>query len=198
MCITAPIVSIEDVASKYALITLDDGSGATIIIKVARLAPEIASSLECPSNTTVDNVNVHVKLGTFDVEVDGQILDIGSIVKAKCTIDEWKGVKQLDLAKIKVIRSMAEEINEWEEVAKWKREILDQPWVLDDKHLVEMEKKDRDQRQKQLDDQKKAEEKKRIHLAKKRERQQKQKEYEEKWERRRRKEEVMMNAGALI
>jgi len=198
VCITAPIVSIEDVASKYALITLDDGSGATIIIKVARLAPEIASSLECPSNTTVDNVNVHVKLGTFDVEVDGQILDIGSIVKAKCTIDEWKGVKQLDLAKIKVIRSMAEEINEWEEVAKWKREILDQPWVLDDKHLVEMEKKDRDQRQKQLDDQKKAEEKKRIHLAKKRERQQKQKEYEEKWERRRRKEEVMMNAGALI
>ena len=198
MCITAPIVSIEDVASKYALITLDDGSGATIIIKVARLAPEIASSLECPSNTTVDNVNVHVKLGTFDVEVDGQILDVGSIVKAKCTIDEWKGVKQLDLAKIKVIRSTAEEINEWEEVAKWKREILDQPWVLDDKHLVEMEKKDRDQRQKQLDDQKKAEEKKRIHLAKKRERQQKQKEYEEKWERRRRKEEIMMNAGALI
>jgi len=196
--ITAPVVSIEDVASKYALITLDDGSGATVVAKITRVAAEIASSVECPSNTTVDNVNVRVNLGTFDVEVDGQILDIGMIVKAKCTINEWKGVKQLDLVKIKVIRDTSEEIKEWEEAARWKREVLDKPWVLDDKQLAEMEKKDRDQRQNQLDQLKKAEEKKRMYLAKKRERQQKRKDYEEKWEGRRRKEEVMMNAGALI
>lgn len=198
VCITGFIVSIEDIASKYALLTLDDGSGATIVVKIPRLEGEVANSVDCPSNTTVDNVNIRISLGTFDVFVDDVVLDIGTVVKAKGTIDEWKGMKQIRLERIQIVRSTAEEIQEWEGVAKWKREILNKPWVLDKHTLEEMEQTNQDEREKELEKQKRKEEMKRAYLVKQRNRDAKSKAREENWERRRRKEEVMMNAGALI
>lgn len=198
VCITGPIVSIEDIASKYALLTLDDGSGATIVVKITRLEGEIANSVDCPSNTTIDNVNIQVSLGTFRVLVDDVILDTSTVVKAKGTIDEWRGTKQIKLERIQIVRSTAEEIQEWEDVARWKMEILDKPWVLGKEKLEEMERKHRDDREKELEKQKRKEEMKRAYLVKQRDRDSKRKAQEEKWERRRRKEEVMMNAGALI
>jgi hypothetical protein len=198
VCITGPVVSIEDVASKYALLTVDDGSGATIVVKITRLEGEIANSVDCPSNTTIDNVNIQGSLGRFDVLVDDVVLDTGTVVKAKGTIDEWRGTKQIKLERIQIVRSTAEEIQEWEDVARWKREILDKPWVLGREKLEEMEQKHRDDREKELEKQQRKEEMKRAYLVKQRDRDAKRKAHEEKRERRRRKEEVMMNAGALI
>lgn len=146
----------------------------------------------------MDNVNVRVELGLFNVLVDTLSLEVGTVVKVKCTIEEWKGMKQLELKRIKLVRSTAEEIREWEEVARWKTEILDTPWVLEKERLEEMDRKDTEDREKQLAEQRKAEDKKMAHLVKRRAREAKRKSHEEKWERRRRKEEVMMNASALI
>lgn len=168
------------------------------MVKITRLDAETANSPECPSNTTVENVNVRVGLGVFDVLVDDVLLEVGTVVKVKCSVDQWKGMKQLELKKITIVKCTAEEIIEWKDVAKWKREILDTPWVLGAQELSKMEQKDRDDRQRQTERQRRAEEKKRAYLMKKAEREQKMKMYEEKWERRRRKEEIMMNAGALI
>lgn len=196
--LTAVIVAVEDVASKYALLTLDDGSGANIIVKITRLPPEIARSAECPSNTSLDNVNLHMDVGTFDVVVDGQAIDVGSVVKVKCTIDEWKGTKQLQLKRIRVVMSTEEEIRSWEELARWKRDVIGAPWVLESETLRNLEQEDRDERKKKWEKDRVMEEKRKAYVAKRKEREARHKAHEEKWERRRRKEEIIMNTGAFI
>lgn len=196
--LTAPIVAIEDVASKYALLTLDDGSGETIVVKITRLPPDIAGSAECPSNTNVHNVNMRMEVGVFDVIVDEQVLDVGSIVKVKCTIEEWKGTKQLELKRIRIVHSTEEEIGTWEELARWKRDEIGAPWVLGDETLKNLEQEDINERKKRSEIDRAKEEKRKAHVTKRKEREAKHKAYEEKWERRRRKEEIIMNAGALV
>jgi len=196
--LTAVIVAVEDVASKYALLTLDDGSGANIVVKITRLPPDIVRTAECPSNTSVDNVNVRTEIGSFDVVVDGQVLDIGSVVKVKCTVEEWKGMKQLQLKRIRLIMSTEEEIRTWEELSRWKRDIIGAPWVLESETLKNLEQEDRNERKKMWEKDRATEEKQKAYLAKRKEREARHKAHEEKWERRRRKEEIIMNAGALI
>lgn len=196
--LTAPIVAVEDIASKYALLTLDDGSGATIVVKITRLPPDVAKSAECPSNTSVDNVNMRMEVGSFDVVVDGQVLDIGSVVKVKCTIDEWKGTKQLELKRIRIVISTEEEIRTWDELARWKRDVIGAPWVLEGDTLKNLEQEDRNERKKRWESDRAREEKRKAHVAKGKEREARHKAHEEKWERRRRKEEIIMNAGALV
>ena len=178
--------------------TLDDGSGSTIVVKITRLPPNIAESAECPSNTNVDNVNMRMEVGSFDVIVDGQVLDIGSVVKVKCTIDEWKGTKQLELKRIRIVFSTDEEIRTWEELARWKRDIIGAPWVLESETLRNLEQEDRNERKKRWENDRVKEEKRRAHMAKRKEREARHKAYETKWERRRRKEEIIMNTGALV
>jgi len=196
--LTAPIVAIEDIASKYVLLTLDDGSGATIVVKVTRLPPDITKTAECPSNTNVNNVNIRTELGIFDVVVDGQTLDIGSVVKVKCTIDEWKGTKQLELKRIRVINSTEEEIRTWEELVRWKRDVIGSPWFLKGETLKNLEQEDRNERKKRWEKDRAREEKLKAHMIKRKEREARHKLYAKKWERRRRKDENIMNAGALV
>ena len=192
------IVAVEDVASKYALLTLDDGSGATIIVKITRLPPDIVESTECPSNTSVDNVNLRVEIGSFDVVVDGHVLDIGSVVKVKCTVEEWNGMKQLQLKRIRLILSTEEEVRTWEELVRWKRDIIGAPWVLEGETLRNLEQEEKVERKKRWAKEREREEKRKAYLAKRKEREARHEAREEKLERRRKREEIMMNAGSLV
>ncbi|OCL07937.1 hypothetical protein AOQ84DRAFT_354732, partial [Glonium stellatum] len=191
------IVAIDDINSKYTILTVDDSSGATIEVKIVRLAPEIANAVDCPSNTTVDNVNVVAELGVFEVVVDGCNLDIGTIIKAKCTISEFRGNKQLDLKRVSLVRSTDEEAQAWAEMAAFRQNVLAKPWVLSEEELKRIDKGLKVQRKKEKEYQRlKAE-----HEARKRARKeawdQKMAEWEHKAEKKRRKEEAIMNYGAL-
>jgi hypothetical protein len=146
----------------------------------------------------LENVHVISQLGVFDVMVDNQSLEIGTVVKAKGTISEFRGIKQLDLKRIWVVTTTDEEAQAWAETAAYKREILSKPW-----HLTTTEH--RQIKAKMKSDKKKLQEyekRKAEHEAKKLEQRQAREVYlaqrEKKLEMRRRKEEVMMNAGALF
>jgi hypothetical protein len=139
-----------------------------------------------------------MEIGSFNVFVDGQVLDIGSVVKVKCTIDEWKDMKQLQLKRIRLIASTEEEIRTWEELARWKRDIIGAPWVLEGEMLRNLEQEERNERKKRWEKDRVREEKRKAYVAKRKEREARHKAYEEKWERRRKKEEIIMNAGALV
>ncbi|KAF2193449.1 hypothetical protein K469DRAFT_550151 [Zopfia rhizophila CBS 207.26] len=192
------VVAVDDINLKYTVLTIDDGSGATIEIKIIRLTPDIYNAVESPSNTTVDNVNIIVQRGVFEVTVDHHMLNIGTVIKAKCTISEFRGQKQLELKRAWIVSTTNEEAQAWAETAAFKREILSVPWHISSSEHKRIKKEMKVDRMKNQE----YERLKTEHEAKKKEQRKTREDClakrEAKLESRRKKEEVIVNAGALI
>lgn len=192
------MVAIDDINLKYTVLTLDDGSGSTIELKIVRVPPTEKDPVDTSSRTTIENVEIISRLGIFEVMVDKQPLDIGSVLKAKCTISEFRGIKQLELKRVSVVTTTNEEAQAWAETAAFHKKVLAKPWHISSsehkkiKHDIKVEKK-----RTQEYERRKAE-----YEIKKEEHRLAREAYhehrEKKLEARRRKEEVLMNAGALI
>jgi hypothetical protein len=119
-------------------------------------------------------------------------------VKAKGTISEFRGVKQLELKRVQIVSSTDDEAQAWAETAAFKSDVLSIPWRVtsaqhseikakikaDKKRAKEYDKRIRDYEVKKFE----YEAKKAAHERQK----------ESKREARRRKEEMIMNAGSLI
>ena len=198
MCVVGVVVAINDINTKYTTLTLDDGSGANIEIKIVRLDPEFYNPILSPSNTELPNVNVISRIGVFDVTIDNHNLDIGTVIKAKCTIDEFRDEKQLLLKRVWIVSSTDEEVQAWTQAAAFKRDVLSTPWHISSTEHRRIKKEEKLERRK-------VEESERLraeYVLKKHDRhvarEEHNKKREAKLEARRRKEEVMMNAGALI
>ncbi|QDS74910.1 hypothetical protein FKW77_004043 [Venturia effusa] len=198
--ITAPIISIESITDRYTILELDDGSGTTIVVKITRLIKDqlLTNHVDNASNTTVENVNIVSKIGVFDVFVDGhKKLDIGTVIKVKAVIGEFRKVKQLELKRIYVIRTTGEEVKEWAEVARWKRDILSKSWVLTSQKLNELNIDDRRERRKQRDTEKRKKEYSKARDEKLAKRREKIEAHEARVEKRRKEKEDELNGGAL-
>ncbi|XP_014557171.1 hypothetical protein COCVIDRAFT_37283 [Bipolaris victoriae FI3] len=196
--IVGVVVAIDDINLKYTVLTIDDGSGAIIELKIVREIPAEKNPVDTSSPTEIENVEVVSRLGVFDVTVDKQPLDIGSVLKAKCTISEFRGIKQLELKRVSLVTTTDEEARAWAETAAFKQNVLAKPWHISStehkkiKHDIKTEKKQ----------QREYERRKAEYEVKKEEHRLAREAYyeqrEKKLEARRRKEEVVMNAGALI
>ncbi|TID14694.1 hypothetical protein E2P81_ATG08650 [Venturia nashicola] len=198
--ITAPIISIESITDRYTILELDDGSGSTIVVKITRLSKDqlLANHVDSTSNTTVENVNIVSKIGVFNVFIDGhKKLDIGTVIKVKAVIGEFRKVKQLELKRIYVIRSTGDEVKEWAEVARWKRDILSKPWILPPQKLKELDSEDARERRKQRESEKKKKEYNKAKDEKLAKRREKIERHEAKIEKRRKAIEDELNGGAL-
>ncbi|KAF9741420.1 hypothetical protein PMIN06_006363 [Paraphaeosphaeria minitans] len=192
------IVAVNEINLRYTTLTLDDGSGDTLEVKIKRLLPELYNPVDSSSNTEVDNLDVLSGLGRFDVTVDGQIVDIGTVIKVKGTISEFRGFKQVELKRIWVVSTTDEEVKFWKALATFKKNVLGRPWHLSKAEGESIKKELKfEQRKRREYDRQKA-----VYEAKKMEQKKARAEYmaqkQAKYEIRRRKEEVMMNAGALI
>lgn len=158
----------------------------------------VYNPVESPSNTVVSNVNVISHLGVFEVVIDGQQVDIGTVLNVKCTIDEFRGQKQLEMKRARIVHTTNEEAKAWAEAAAYKREVLSKPWHISSTEHRQIKKEIKSRKKQEEEEERREAERE----AKLKERRQAYNEYmakrEEKLERRRRKEEVMMNAGALI
>jgi hypothetical protein len=198
VCLTGLILSIDEKVNKYTLLELDDGSGAIITVKITRLAPELANHSDCSSNTTVSNVNVIAELGRYEVLVNNVPLDIGTVVKVKCTISVFRNVRQLELKRIWVLKSTIDEIAEWEEGAIFKRQVLSRPWILSRDRLRELQKAEVDKRKKREEVERMEDKRMNYEAVKKAKRAERRKEHEERKEAKRRKEETFLNVGAII
>jgi hypothetical protein len=192
------VVAIDDINLKYTVLTLDDGSGANIEVKIVRLTPDVYNSVESPSNTMIDNVNVVSHLGVFEVTVDHKQVDIGTVIKAKATLSEFRGAKQLELKRIWIVPTTTEEAQAWAETAAFKQVTLSKPWHLSSSEHKTITREIKTER-------KKVQEYERLktrHEAKKKEQCKMREEYlaqkEAKLEVKQRKENIIMNAGALI
>ncbi|KAJ4381698.1 hypothetical protein N0V86_003062 [Didymella sp. IMI 355093] len=192
------VVAIDDITSKYSALTLDDGSGATLELKIVRRVADQQSSESFSSNTTVGNVNVVSQLGVFEITINNVNVNIGTVLKAKGSISEFRGVKQLELRRVQIVSSTDEEAQAWAETAAFKAKVLSAKWrVTSAEHaVIKANIKEEKKKAKEYDKRLREYEVKRgeyeaaraAHEAKR----------EAKLEARRRKEELMMNAGALV
>lgn len=163
-----------------------------------RLPPDIANSPACPASTAVDRLDVISRQGVFDVVLDGRVVDIGTVLKVKCTIGQWRGVKQLEMKRASVVRTAAEEARAWVETARFRRDVLARPWVLSPEQLARIERELGNERRREQEKLRLVAEKERRRKEKRRVWEEKMRRYEERKEKQRRREEVVMNAGALV
>lgn len=124
-------------------------------------------------------------------------MDIGTVVKAKGTISEFRGVKQLDLKRIWRVTTTNAEAQAWIETVAFKQKVLSTPWRLTSMEHTKIKNDIKAERKKlQEYERRKAE-----HETKKKEQREAREAHlaqrETRLEMRRRKEEAMMNAGAL-
>lgn len=191
-------MAIDDINTKYTVLTIDDGSGAVLELKIVRIVPAELNAVDTSSNTTISNLDIISRPGTFDVIIDGQTIEIGTIVKAKGTVSEFRSIKQLDLKRIQVIASTNEEAKAWAETAEYKKKYLSVPWrltVADHTRIKNkirfIEEQENEYRKRKADHEAKRAERYRARATYLAER-------DVRLESRRRKEEIMMNSGSLL
>lgn len=185
------VVDIDQVANgKYTLVTVDDGSSQCIITKIVRRELAKGDNADYPSNTTIDNLDVHVVMGIPIIFVGSQRVDVGSLIKVKGTISTFRGLRQLELKRIFTMEDTNAEVQAWAEIAAYKRDVLSSPWSLSaaeidamDQKLRREERREQSRAKKKRDYNAKHEQKRRRHL--------------EKYEAKRLAEEKKFNAGAL-
>ncbi|KAL0256597.1 hypothetical protein SLS55_008992 [Diplodia seriata] len=221
------VVAVEDLGPRFALLTLDDGSGATLELKITRLTSSgnNAAAAAAPgttttttttttpttttSNTTVPNLTVHTAIGLFSVVAgpDGAApIDVGTTLKAKCTLGTFRNTIQGVLQRCWVLGSTSSstraEAEAWRDTAAFMRSVLARPWVLDGEERRRLDGRMAREERRRREEEGRAE-RKRVERARRkeeflRERGERRRVYEEKVELRRRKEEVLMNKGALV
>lgn len=121
-------------ANKLALLSVDDGSGQTIEVKIARrYGPDVDGEVY-PSNTLVDNLDVNTTWGLASLSIDRRPICIGAILKIKGTITKFRQ-RQIDLKRVFVVKDTNEEVAFWAATAKHRREVLSRPWLLTDAEM---------------------------------------------------------------
>lgn len=100
-----------------------------IEVKIPRRTAQTNDDALYPSNTLIDNLNVLVNMGLASIYVDGEPLAVGSVVRVKGTITVFRE-RQIELKRIFRVKNTNEEAAFWTSLARWRREVLSQPWTL--------------------------------------------------------------------
>ncbi|KAL8970537.1 MAG: hypothetical protein Q9183_001471 [Haloplaca sp. 2 TL-2023] len=119
--------------------TFDDSSGLTIEIFCRKEVKNKPSTLD----TTVDhhgNITLNGKLHPHDdhllcttnegFQVNLKDIDVGSVVKIKGGVSEFRGEKQITLERITPVRTTNEEATAWAQNATFYKSILSKPWIV--------------------------------------------------------------------
>lgn len=178
-------------ATKYALLMLDDGSGRAIEVKIPRRqGRDLEDGEVFPSNTLIDNLNVHASLGLASLFIDNKPVHVGTILKVKGTITFFRN-RQIELKRVFLVKDTNEEVMYWASLAQFRRDVLAQPWVLTHAQMKAVDD-DIEAQEKRERERKKA---KQAKLLRDRERKGKS---DEKKERQRRRLQEVLDDGALV
>ncbi|KAK1759555.1 hypothetical protein QBC47DRAFT_294069 [Echria macrotheca] len=116
------VVAIDEFGAWRAY-TIDDSSGVTIECHIpAPKKPDGINPATEPTNQQQNQPNA----GLVDADID-----IGDIIDVKGGIKVFRDMRHIKAEKIVHLRSTEQEVQFWEKLIKLRKEILDQPWVLD-------------------------------------------------------------------
>ncbi|CAM1501906.1 Fc.00g038900.m01.CDS01 [Cosmosporella sp. VM-42] len=62
-------------------------------------------------------------------------IDVGSVVDVKGGLSIFRDEKQIDIEKLTAVKSTAEEVALWEKKARFRKDVLNKPWVLSNKEI---------------------------------------------------------------
>lgn len=98
-------------------------------------------------------------------------LDVGDVVDVKGRMGLFRDRKQLRIQKMQPVASTAEEVQFWDKIRDFRREVLSQPWILDERevrrakkqHLADVDEEARRNRRKERHDLRRRDEVQRRH-----------------------------------
>ncbi|TKA58599.1 hypothetical protein B0A55_08701 [Friedmanniomyces simplex] len=183
------LVDIE-LRGRYTILTIDDSSGACIDVKITSRYVAAGDEAEYPSNTTVDNIDVHVQWNLPTLHLDSKPVALGSVLEVKGTISVFRNARQLELKRLFNVPDTNAEAAAWAKTAKWKKDLLSQPWMLTRQERETIDERIRQEEQAERAWAKRKQEWDAKHGIERRR-------YEEKKEAKRKRADARMNAGAL-
>lgn len=126
------VVQIDSVAKgRYTLITIDDGSGVNMEVKLERKAPWREGEAKWTENTHTEGVDVFEDLGGLPlVLLNGKKVEVGEVMQVKGKLTIFRQEKQLVVKRLRRVTDTNEEAVWWSRMADWKRTTLSKPWVI--------------------------------------------------------------------
>ncbi|KAH6605651.1 hypothetical protein Trco_004804 [Trichoderma cornu-damae] len=120
------VVAIEQYVNRR-LYTIDDGSGRNILALVMPPAPAKpkngSTAGEQPTETDPQDADPYADV------------DVGVVVDVKGGVSAFRSERQISVEKMVVVKGTAQEVVLWEKRTKFRREVLDAPWLLQEKDI---------------------------------------------------------------
>ena len=136
------IVAVDVYPTRWIFL-LDDSTGASLEITCGR--PVLDNKDVVPTTPAIgthrplDPPAQGLTATSRNIDLEG--VDVGTVVKVKGGIGSFRGVKQLLLERISILRSTNEEAASWAENAAFRKEVLNVPWTISKKHAERARKR---------------------------------------------------------
>ncbi|KAM3416300.1 hypothetical protein BST61_g7906 [Cercospora zeina] len=126
------VCQIDQVAGgRFILLTVDDGSGVNIEVKLERpVAYREQNGAVYSTKTILDNVEVMSNMGLPVVIIGKARVDMGTVIIAEGKVESYNQSRQLIALRVGLVKDTNEEAIHWSKAADWKRKVLNKPWVL--------------------------------------------------------------------
>ncbi|KAL3423758.1 DnaJ domain-containing protein [Phlyctema vagabunda] len=140
--VTGVIVAIDEFYQRRVY-TVDDSSGECIecTCLIPPPPPQTLLSIPVPPNLVQAKNERKGKQEELDKSKNVAIardylkipeeIDIGSVVKIKGLVTEFRNTKQIDMRSIVLTKGTDEEVRCWNEGLEFRRDVLSQPWVVE-------------------------------------------------------------------
>lgn len=122
------VVAIEQFFNRR-LYTIDDSSGRNIVAVTTPPAPAKSKNESTAGEQRTDK---DADAQEADPYAD---IDVGMVVDVKGSVSSFRNEHQINIERMVVVKSTAQEVVLWEKRARFRREILNVPWVLRDKDV---------------------------------------------------------------
>ncbi|KAL7938458.1 hypothetical protein V8C35DRAFT_79089 [Trichoderma chlorosporum] len=126
------VVAIEQFFNRK-LYTIDDSSGKTIVAVVTSPAP--ASEPKSESTASKQRTNNNDQPANAQAVDPYADVDVGAVVDVKGGVSSYRDEHQINIERMTIVKSTAQEVVLWEKRARFRREVLDVPWLLRDKDV---------------------------------------------------------------
>ncbi|KAK0385421.1 hypothetical protein NLU13_7897 [Sarocladium strictum] len=131
------VVAIDDFAGRRVF-TIDDSSGACIeVLETLTASPRPEKNAQAGTAGNTGDAATVPHTAKVSAYPD---IDVGHVVEIKGGLSEFRDEKQITVEKLLLVRSTMEEVILWEKRTKFRKEILEKPWVLDSRELRKAQK----------------------------------------------------------
>ncbi|MCJ1244017.1 hypothetical protein MMC30_001214 [Trapelia coarctata] len=126
------VVAVEEKDYRW-IFHLDDSSGSNIEVTCPKERPPLQATISAAPTAPTNNEalrNNSMARTLCGNAIDMSDIDLGSVVKVKGGISEFRGEKQITLERFELIRSTTDEAAAWREMHEFRANILSKPWYI--------------------------------------------------------------------